>query len=280
MVRYSDLLSNLFKNKKKREKFFTSFFMISKGVKFFRLDIDNLETQFNGNSWMRRFNVVALKDAPEEMLHYILSLSKQFYSLTRQESDRLWKVLPVRDIPLGSGNLRITDSTLRVSFEFRITKTCDGVLIFTHYTYNGSEINRNKVYEGTYTNPIKIHWRTLRLQTVGYHSFPGNGDYPSPVDHKYMINIADKVINGKRRDSVVIDLISSDDSAKSSDGEDGEVNVQCTPIRPSSIASTSSSRLGRVAMLRQSLPALSPGSRARVSDLLNNLETLIKNDEA
>jgi hypothetical protein len=44
---------------------------------------------------------------------------------------RLWRVLPVRDIPLRSGNLRITDSTLRVSFEFRITKTCDGVLVFT-----------------------------------------------------------------------------------------------------------------------------------------------------
>jgi|LauGreDrversion4_2_1035121.scaffolds.fasta_scaffold75662_1 hypothetical protein len=229
---------------------------------------------------MRRFNVVALKDAPEEMLHYILSLSKQFYSLTRQESDRLWRVLAVRDIPLGSGSLRITDSTLRVSFEFRITKTSDGVLEFRHYIYNGSESTRNKVYEGTYTNPIKILWRTLRLQTVGYHSYPGRGDYPSPVDHKYMITIADKVINRKRRDNVVIDLISSsDDSAKSSDGEDGEVNVQCTPLRPSSIASTSSSRLGRVVRLRESLSALSPGSRARVSDVLNNLEKLIKNEE-
>jgi len=122
---------------------------------------------------MGRFNVVALKDATVEKLNYILSLRKQFYSLIRQESNRLWRVLPVRDIPLGSGNLRITDSTLRVSSEFRKTKTCDGVLAFTHYTYNGSEITKNKVYEGTYTNPIKIHWRTLRLRTVGYvHSCP------------------------------------------------------------------------------------------------------------
>jgi hypothetical protein len=60
-----------------------------------------------------------------------LALIKQFYSLTRQQSDRLWIVLLVRVIPRGSGNLRITDSTLGVSFEFRIAKTFEGVLAFT-----------------------------------------------------------------------------------------------------------------------------------------------------
>lgn len=243
--------------------------MICKGVKYFRLDIDNLENHFNGNSWMRRFNVVALREAPEVMLHYILSLSKQFYSLTRQESDRMWRVLPVRDIPVGSGNLRITDSTFRVSFEFRITKTCDGVLVFKDYTYNGSESTSEKVFEGTYTNPIKIHWRKLRLNTVGYNPSPERGDYPPPVDHKYMITMADKVINKQLRDRVVIDLISSsEDSAKSSDEED-----TC-----STIATTSSTRLGRVSRMRESLSALSPSSRARLSDLLDNVESLIKNE--